>query len=141
MHGKSIKMRTEIVVEVFKYFLHGLGFSILYGILFFLFMGSFIGAFLGLISVLALILFLGYANSFLTAVLWTKMEPDWDAWGKLTLQGFVLLIAWLIVNLILEIPSMVVSSIATYWIVFIGRLFANGYVAKNIGVRLCEYKE
>lgn len=104
-------------------------------------MMSFIGALLGLISVLVMILFLGCANCFLTAALWTKMEPDWDAWGKLFLHGLVLFIALLIVNLILEIPNMVVPSTATFWIMLVGKLFADGFVAKNIGVWLCEYKE
>jgi len=131
-------MRTGIAV--FKYFLHGFVFSILYGVLFFLFVGSFIGVILGFISVLVLILFLGYANSFLTAALWTKMEPDWDAWDKLFLQGLVLFIVLLIVNLILEIPKMIMPSTITYWMMFVGRLFADGYVAKNIGVWLCEYE-
>jgi len=101
---------------------------------------SFIGALFGLISVLVMILFLGYANSFLTAALWTKMEPDWDAWGKLFLHGLVLFISLLIVNVILEIPNMVVPSTATFWIMLVGKLFADGFVAKNIGVWLCEYE-
>jgi len=128
-------------IAVIKYLIHGFSFSILSGILLFLFMGTFIGALLGFISVLVLILFLGYVNSFLIAVLWTREEPDWDAWGKLFLQGLVLfIVVFLIVNLILEIPNMVVPSTATYWIMFVARTFVDGVVAKNIGVWLCEYK-
>ena len=127
-------------IAVIKYLIHGLGFLILYSVLLFLFVVSFAGLILGLISVLLLILFLGYVNSFLTAVLWTKMEPDWDVWGKLFLQGLVLSVVLLIVNLILEIPNMVVPSTATYWIMFAVRMFVDGVVAKNIGIWLCEYK-
>ena len=68
------------------------------------------------------------------------MEPDWDAWGKLFLHGLVLFIALSIVNYILEIPHTVMPNTGTFWITLFMKLFADGLVAKNIGIRLCEYR-
>ncbi|UCH32294.1 MAG: hypothetical protein JSV05_02640 [Candidatus Bathyarchaeota archaeon] len=135
-------MQSEILAEqsvwriLAKYFIHGIGFSVLgtiltvawvLGLLVLVMLGSFIGLIIGLA---VLVLIIGFANAVITTELWFPVKSGlWDTF----LHGFVLLAILVIVDgLIVTLPSIVFPSLGTTIITFIVSSFINGFICKKV---------
>ncbi len=119
-----------------KYFIHGLGFSIIYLVLaigwaFILVLLVGLGFIIGLIIGLGLLfLIVGYVNSFITDLLWFPVRTSF--WSTM-FHGFALFIVLLIVGVIFVwIPNTAFPTIYTQVITFIGETFLNGLAGKTI---------
>jgi hypothetical protein len=119
-----------------KYFVHGLGFSILgtilavawvLGLLMLVMVGSFIGLIIGLA---VLVLIVGFANAVITAQLWFPVKSGvWDVF----LHGLVLLVILVIVDgMIVTLPSIAFPGMGTTIVTFIVSSFINGFIGKKV---------
>ena len=139
----KLKMEREKVSEErkwwktpVKYFIHGLGFSILFLVLligwaFILALLVVSGFIIGLIIGFGLLfLIVGYVNSFITDLLWFPVKTSF--WGTL-FHGFALFIVLLIVGVIFVwIPNTAFPSIYVQVTTFIVETFLNGLAGKTI---------
>jgi hypothetical protein len=121
---------------LFRYFAHGIVFSLLFLILgfiwtfifvFLVFIGFIIGSIIG---IALLFLLIGYLNSAITCYLWFPVETSF--WGTL-FHGLALFIVLLIAQVFVTwIPNLVVPGIFTQISTFIIGTFVNGLLCKNV---------
>lgn len=133
---KKISEEVKWWKNLVKYFIHGLGFSIIYLVLaigwaFILVLLVGLGYIIGLIIGLGLLfLIVGYLNSFITDLLWFPVRTSF--WSTL-FHGFALFIVLVIVGIIFVwIPNTAFPSIYTQVVTFIGETFLNGLAGKTI---------
>jgi hypothetical protein len=131
--------------KLFRYFIHGIAFSILFLILaiiwififaFLIVIGSFLGFIIGFV---VLFFFIGGLNTFLTRWIWsTDIRSDWLS---LFIHGlglfFALLIASLPMFFLIGTPYSLALSIA----LFVPYALIHGFIAKNIAFALREQTE
>jgi hypothetical protein len=120
-----------------KYFVHGIGFSIIFTILTIVWAAILVvlvlvGFIIGLIIGLGLLLlFIGFINSVLMSMIWgVSMKTNF--WSILS-HGLVVFIGLLIVGFIFMIPLFVDSSISTQILIIVISSIPRGFVAKKIG--------
>jgi len=118
-----------------KYFAHGIAFSTLFFVLAIVWAFAFAfltvtGAVIGLIiGIVLLFLVVGFVNSVVTSYLWFKVKFGfWD----FLFHGFVLFVALLILDVIVAVPTLVSSGIATTAITFLVATFVEGFAAKKL---------
>jgi len=125
-------------LNISRYFLHGILFSVLFialaifwGVIFVILVGfGFIIGFI--IGFLALFYLLGGMNVFLTDRIWDiQISEDWV---DLLIHGLVLFIALIVAH----IPSIIIGLSApgqvTTIVLFFINAFIDGFVARNVGV-------
>jgi hypothetical protein len=123
-------------VDLGKYFVHGIAFSLLFVVLvvvwvFVTAMLVAVGAIIGLLIGLGvLVLLIGALNAFITSRLWFSVKSSfWDLVG----HGLVLIIVLLIVGFFITwIPSQIFPGLATQVYSFIVGSFVNGFVGKTV---------
>lgn len=128
--------RPSHISLLYKYFIHGILFSILSLVLVFgwalifvtlVFVGFIIGFIIGLI---VLFLVVGWLNVFLTGSIWgITVESNWLI---LIVHGFVLFVALLIASIPQILISVLASNLVMDIALFIIYCFINGYIAKNV---------
>jgi len=124
--------------EIFgKYFLHGILFSVLFLLLEFIWIFAIIllvglGFIIGFIIGLGLLfLIVGFINMSLGVHLW-NIEAETGFWN-IFFHGLALFIILLIVELITYfLPNYAFPGIATLVIMFILRIFLNGFIGKTV---------
>ncbi|MDH5483120.1 MAG: hypothetical protein OEY22_09635 [Candidatus Bathyarchaeota archaeon] len=136
--GKTkIKEEENVWRALVKYFAHGLGFSILFGLLLFVWVAIFVVLVIGaliiglIIGIGLLVLFVGFINSFLMSVIW-GFSMKTSFWSIIS-HGIVLLIGLVIVGIIFIIPQLVDPSITTQILMLVVGSIPRGFVAKKIG--------
>jgi hypothetical protein len=131
--------------KLFRYFIHGVAFSILFLILaiiwififaFLIVVGSFIGFIIGFV---VLFFFIGGLNTFLTRWIWsTDIRSDWLS---LFIHGLGLFFALLIASLPMFFLFGTPYSLALWIVLFIPYALIDGFIAKNIAFALREHSE
>jgi hypothetical protein len=120
-----------------KYFVHGVGFSIIFAILtivwavilaFLVIVGFIVGLVIGLGL---LLLFVGFVNSFLMSMIWGVSTKS--NFLSVLSHGIVLLIALLLVGVIFMIPLLIDSSITMQILIIVISAIPRGFVAKKVG--------
>jgi len=124
------------LTAIAKCFAHGILFSTLFLVLTMLlsFGATFLVAIdfmlIVLIGFWLLCLIIGFANSVITSLLWFKVDMSFLG---IMAHGFVLLIVWFIVNMIVVIvPSLVFPGIVTTVVTLIIGSFPNGLVGRLV---------
>jgi hypothetical protein len=122
--------------KVWKYFLHGLAFSLLMfaivlGWGFTLFFLVMIGSIIGLIIGFVLLAYLtGWLNALLLKGIWGI--NDGGGWKGLTANGFILLMLLLVVSIPQLILTWLFPGVVTSIVLFVPYCFVDGYVARKI---------
>lgn len=119
-----------------KYFLHGIGFSLLFtvlaiawvvGLITLVMLGSLIGLIIGFVL---LMLTLGFANSIITSFLWFPVKMSWTDTG---LHGLVLFIVLLVIHGIFVVaPKLIFPGLTTTVTTFIIGSFLDGFIGKKV---------
>jgi len=124
------------LTAIAKCFAHGILFSTFFLVLTMLlgFVATFLVAIDFMLVVLIgfwlLCLIIGFANSVITSLLWFKVDMSFLG---IMAHGFVLLIVWFIVNVIVVIvPSLVFPGIVTTVVTLIIGSFPNGLIGRLV---------
>lgn len=133
----KVEEKENVWKNLGKYFMHGIGFSIIFAILTIVWAAILVvlvivGFIIGLIIGLGLLLlFIGFINSVLMSTIWNvSMKSNFLS---ILSHGLVLFIGLLIVGVIFIIPLFVDSSISTQILILIIGSIPRGFVAKKIG--------
>jgi len=129
-------LKLMALTAIAKCFAHGILFSTFFLVLTMLlgFVATFLVAIDFMLVVLIgfwlLCLIIGFANSVITSLLWFKVDMSFLG---IMAHGFVLLIVWFIVNMIVVIvPSLVFPGIVTTVVTLIIGSFPNGLVGRLV---------
>ena len=131
--------------RLFKYFIHGLAFSLLYFVLAIVWIVIFaalviIGSIIGfIIGFVVLFFFLGGLNTFLTRWIWsTNIRSDWRS---LFIHGLGLFVALLLASLPMFFLRSTSYSLALSIVLFLPYALIDGFIAKTIAFALREHIE